>query len=134
MDILFSTWMNNKFLDWQKEKGSRQTLSEFAEYLGVPQSNMSSWVNGRYKPGTKYIPILAEYFGDEIYNVLGLKSPSKEEISISKLPTDVRERLHSAITEINETLLVKGLDPESIEAAHIVEQIFEKHGFTSSPE
>jgi len=35
----FKTFINRKFLDWERDTGSRKNFVEFAEYLGVPRGS-----------------------------------------------------------------------------------------------
>jgi hypothetical protein len=67
-----------KFLDWQKESGQRRSLGEWAKYLGVPQTSLSTWMNGPYLPKGSNLGKLAAKLGPEIYDVLGMTRPIME--------------------------------------------------------
>lgn len=72
----FSEWMTKQFLEWQTEQGKRKTLEEFAGFVGVSRPLINMWMNGNQKPGADNINILAELFGNEIYDVLDLPRPN----------------------------------------------------------
>ena len=38
--------MNKRYLEWQQKIQERKTITEFADYLGFPQSTVSFWMNG----------------------------------------------------------------------------------------
>ena len=76
MNSKFSDWLNECFLDWEKQQGKRQTVSAFARYLGVPQSSLSSWMAGAYIPSGENLLLLATKLGVEIYDTLGILRPS----------------------------------------------------------
>lgn len=123
----FSVWFRDQYFEWEKRNGSNiQGITRFAEWLGVEQSMVSSWISGRYKPGSKYIPVLAEKLGLDVYSYLGLQKPKS---SLLYLPADLRERLEHAIAETNETLERKGLTGDSPDAAETVTEIWERWGF-----
>ena len=71
----FSDWIRNKFLEWERERGSRQSYSEFARYLGVKQTTLSQWMRGGFEPKGEYVDRLAVHLGTEIYGILGIGEP-----------------------------------------------------------
>lgn len=72
----FSEWINQKFVDWQAKQGRRKTVEEFAAYIGVSRPLLNMWLNGNKKPGTGNTELLAEIFGNDVYDVLGLPRPN----------------------------------------------------------
>lgn len=68
--------MNKRYLEWQQKLQERKTITEFAEYLGFPQSTVSFWMNGA-RPIRKKEDIeqLALVIGFEIYDALGKERP-----------------------------------------------------------
>lgn len=72
----FSEWITTQFLEWQTEQGKRKTLEEFAGYVGVSRPLINMWMNGNQKPGAENINILAELFGNEVFDVLDLPRPN----------------------------------------------------------
>jgi hypothetical protein len=69
--IEFSEWLRNKYLEWEKGNTKIRGVSAFADYLQIPQPLVSSWMNGKYKPGQSYAEKLAVVYGDEVFDVLG---------------------------------------------------------------
>jgi transcriptional regulator with XRE-family HTH domain len=72
----FPQWVNRKFVEWQASLGKRKTVEEFAIYLGVSRPLLNMWMNGNKKPGRENIKLLAETFGNDIYDVMGLPHPN----------------------------------------------------------
>lgn len=72
----FAAWITQRFLDWQSSTGRRKTIDEFAAYIGVSRPLLNMWMNGNQpRPGKANIKLLAEIFGDELYDVLELPRP-----------------------------------------------------------
>lgn len=88
----FKEFLFEKFLDWQREVG-RKSQKDFAEYLGVPPTSYSTWINTNSKPGDEYIPILAKKLGDEVYDILGRARPL----------SPVKQKLFNWINNLSET-------------------------------
>lgn len=126
-------WLNLKFNDWEKTQGRSQSYYAFARYLQVSQSGLSQWMTGGSIPAGEDLLNLASKLGPEIYDVLGLPRPNAEvqriTVSFASLPTDIRQRLTSAIVEVDETLRQEHLRPDSPEARQIVINILTKWGF-----
>ena len=75
--MTFPEYLVSKFLEWQHRQGKRQTIADFANYLGASQSIVSYWMNGSRKPNQTNIQLLARTFGDEVYDALGLPRPDE---------------------------------------------------------
>ena len=71
----FSRWLEQKYLDWQSERGRRVLLQEFADWLGISKQLLSHYLNGRNVPNGPTVTKLADKLGPEIYDVLGLARP-----------------------------------------------------------
>ena len=99
----FSEWMTKKFLEWQTEQGKRKTLEEFSAYVGVSRPLINMWMNGNQKPGTENIHLLAELFGNEIYDVLELPRPKPYLQKINRiwefLPEDIQKKFANEAEE-----------------------------------
>jgi len=74
----FAAWLEGKFLSWMGETGQRRTLTEFAKYLGVSQSLLSQWLNGRYIPDRENLGKLARCLGPEVYEMVGMLRPDPD--------------------------------------------------------
>ena len=101
----FKGWLNNKYLDWQRDQGERRTISEFAELVGVNQPLMSHYLNGIRKPSRRNADRMAEKLGYEIYGLLDM------------CPTDLRS-------------LINSVPPENQgELRDLIEAYLSKHGW-----
>lgn len=76
--MTFPEFLERKFVEWQEREGRRKTIADFATYLGVSQSVISMWMNGSRKPNQPSIELLADNFGLEIYDVLGIPRPDSD--------------------------------------------------------
>ena len=70
-------WINNQFFEWEKKTGERQTLTAFAEFVGVSRVLMSRWMtkDDSILPGNDKVILLANLFGPEIYDLLEWPRP-----------------------------------------------------------
>lgn len=122
----FADWLNNKYIAFRGN--SRATISEFAQFCGVPQSAMSKWMGkGGEKPARKNIAKLAGKLGPEVYDLLGLPRPPLD--NFEALPPAMREALSAASHELKEAMSAYKLDPLSPEAETLSIEIMERHGF-----
>src|SRR5512133_2787248 len=100
-------WLNQKFLEWEKSQGHKQSYYAFARYLEVSQSGLGQWMIGSASPSGDDLLNIANKLGPEIYDSLGLPRPNAEvqrlTVSFANLPPDIRQRLASAITESDQT-------------------------------
>jgi len=77
MDAMtFPEFLEKKYLEWQLKEEGRKTIVQFAAYIGVSQPILSMWLSGKKRPGVDNIKLLAEIFGDEVYDSLGLPRPN----------------------------------------------------------
>ncbi len=79
--VVFGDWIYQKFYEWRGQSRSNKHVSQFAEYLGVPQATTSHWINGTRANTTDYrtIVTLAHRY-PEIYRVLGLLLPYCDDV------------------------------------------------------
>jgi hypothetical protein len=134
----FSEWLTQKYIEWRGDAiGNNRSISDFAQMVGVSQPTMSFWMKrgGKIPRAKDSIQHLVNAFGFEVYDVLGLPKPGSENY-IGQLPLPFRERLESALSEINETYQVEGIDtandPRGERASCIAESIFAKYGISIS--
>lgn len=73
--MTFPQFLEKKFLEWQQAEGGRRTVKEFAAYLGVSQSTISTWWNDERKPEGDNLYRLALKLGIEVYDALGKPRP-----------------------------------------------------------
>ena len=76
----FSRFLELKFLEWQQREGGRKTVKEFAAYIGVSQSTISTWWNEDRKPEGENLRKLAEKLGIEVYDILGMPRPDSDQL------------------------------------------------------
>lgn len=108
------------FLTWQTKAGRRVNLQEFARYLDVGFSTLSSWINSGNTPSPDVMRKIAAKIGTEIYGVMGVPLDQFEEVRI---------RTEAAILEIQQTLAEKHIDPSSEEGRSLAAAIFSVWGF-----
>lgn len=81
----FKDFLFDFFIEWEKEQPKRRsTYSAFARWLSenslnvvIKQQLLSDWIKGRYKPNEdKYLLVLEEKIGKEIYSVLDVDRPN----------------------------------------------------------
>lgn len=127
----FADWITKKYVAWRGDAvGNSRSITDFADYIGVKQQVMSSWMKkGGARPRSQQsISKLVNAFGPEAYDVLGLPRPgSAEDIDLSHLPADFRRRLQSAAEKTNRILEERGL--YGAEAENETIRIFEEFGF-----
>lgn len=94
----FRQWLEFKFLEWQRNQGGRQTVLQFAKYLGVSQQTVSNWWNDEeVKPQGDNIIKLADKLGLEVYDVLGMPRPDPALYYIQKHWDDLPPELQSQL-------------------------------------
>ena len=121
----FRDYVREKFADW-RGKG-RDTLVDYAAYIGVSQQVMSNWYNGKLKrrPDPETYGRLVEKYRYEVYDYLCLPRP---ESSSSKIPPALRAQIDSAVAELTSKITAKGMDPESPAAIAIALEVLARHG------
>jgi transcriptional regulator with XRE-family HTH domain len=126
-------WLSQKFSEWEKVQGGRQSYYAFARYLEVGQSGLAQWMMGTATPSGDDLLTIANKLGPEIYDVMGLPRPSAEAqrvtVSFASLPPDLRQRLTGALAEVEQTLRNERLRPDAADARKIVLDILAKYGF-----
>lgn len=95
----FRDWINQKFIEWEKQSGRRRTLNQFADYLGVSRVIVSMWMNGTRTPSRDNASLLAQTFGPEIYDILNLPRPDPDLQTITYLWPRLPETARRAIRE-----------------------------------
>lgn len=96
----FSAWLDQRYLEWQNRQGGSRSLLEFGKHLGVKQSTLSQWINGRRVPQDKeIIDALAFKLGDEIYDVLDLPRPDPDYAYVHYVWKELSDDQKSALKE-----------------------------------
>lgn len=81
----FQEFFRAQFKAWEeKQPNQRSNYTAFAAYLSnnsfdieIKQQYVDSWIKGKTKPGERYAPVLAEFYGKEIYKMVDV-DPSTE--------------------------------------------------------
>lgn len=127
MVIEFKDWLFSKFQEWEHAQPKRRmSFASFARFLSnnsfdvkITQQVIDAWINGRYKPGRKYAPVLAEKLGIEVYDYLDLEPPDPMLLYISanweRLPPNIQ---HAISDQITEYLAAQGEDHATNDAAY----------------
>ncbi|MCL5429722.1 MAG: pentapeptide repeat-containing protein [Chloroflexi bacterium] len=63
----FSRWLEEKYLKWQMETGSRSTLADFAKFLGISRVSLSQYLHDTRTPSDAHLLKIAIRFGEEVY-------------------------------------------------------------------
>lgn len=113
----FPQWINRKFVEWQASQGKRKTVEEFAIYLGISRPLLNMWMNGNKKPGRENINLLAEVFGNEVFDVLGLPRPNPYLQRVNRVWEFLPEAIQKRIAE----------DAEKYETTNEVQRTEEAH-------
>ena len=66
----FSRWLEEKYLKWQVEAGSRSTLADFAIYLGISRVSLSQYLHGTRSPNDRHLIKIASRLGNEVYETV----------------------------------------------------------------
>lgn len=69
-----AAWIEDKFLDWQKQKG-RASLAKFAAWLGTSPNSLNNWISRKQTPSGDSLRLLGDKLGWEIYDVVGEPRP-----------------------------------------------------------
>lgn len=69
----FRNWFIKKYDDWRGEAyGRERSVTEFAQYLGIAQPTVNSWLKGTREPKTREsINKIADRYGAEVFDVAG---------------------------------------------------------------
>lgn len=103
----FKEYLFNFFAEWEKtQPKKRSSFSAFARWLSdnstdtlVKQQNVDSWMNGAIPKDHKYVIVLAEKTGDEIYEVLDLPKPNPRLQRINRIWEFLPEKVQIKIEE-----------------------------------
>jgi transcriptional regulator with XRE-family HTH domain len=118
----FKDWLMQKFLEWEKEKGGRQSYSAFARYLGIKTSTMTQWRIGNNPPSLEMADTIAQKLGNEVYSILGYATP--DSVQVGSLPPRFASALLAADKAVKESGLVNENDKFLL-----TQSIMRQHGF-----
>lgn len=99
MTVNFPEFIEKKYLEWQHREGKRKSVEDFAMYIGVSQSALSLWMGGKRTPSIQTTNLLAEIFGNEVYDVLGLPRPNPYQQRANRVWEFIPEERQKQIAE-----------------------------------
>lgn len=70
-----AAWLERQYIEWQRGRGKRGTITEFAEWLGVSRGTYNNWIIKKQTPGGDSLVLLGEKLGWEIYDIVGEPRP-----------------------------------------------------------
>ena len=110
--IKFRDFIRIKFAEWRGI--GRDSLADFADYLGISQQVLSNWYNGKLKrtPDVGTYNLLIKKYGNEVYDVLGIPNPASN--AFKEMVKDMRE-LSAAIKSIKDNNGTENASPEDLE-------------------
>jgi hypothetical protein len=82
--VTFKEFIFKKFQEWEYEQPNhRSSFTAFSKWLSdnsyqtiIKQQLVSDWIKGKYKPSEeKYLLVLEEKLGKEIYEILDISRP-----------------------------------------------------------
>jgi hypothetical protein len=126
-----AAFLNKKFLQYQQETGTRQTLKSFAVYLEVKPTTLSNWLNTSSIPNYEACVNISSKLGPEVFDVCGYRRPDSYIVEeFSSVPGVLRERVFDAFREIDKTLSGQPIDLSPEERTRVADNIMTKYGFT----
>ena len=135
LDICYNTkvdkkswkdYIENKYLEWRADKrGQAGSAASFSRELNITRQLLGAWMDrGQVPNDQELISKLVNYFGFEVYDVLGLPRPTE----LDKLPKDFADRLNAAHSGYMEEIASRGISKDSPEALEIFKNVLAKHG------
>jgi hypothetical protein len=104
---LFKDFLFDFFIEWEKRQpGRRSTYTAFANWLSdnsmgveIKQQNVDSWMKGTIPKDHKFVMVLAEKLGDEIYELLNFKKPNPYLQRVNRVWEFIPEAIQKRIAE-----------------------------------
>jgi hypothetical protein len=118
-------FINDAYIEFRGD--TRRTISDFAEWLDLPQAQLSQYMKlgGKVPRSQTVITKFVTKYGSIIYDVLEFPRPDD---SLDSLP----EPLRSISKEVKETLAEYKVAGDSPEAEKLVDEIMKKYGYNSN--
>lgn len=88
--VPFNDYLFNYFLEWEKtQKAKRSSISAFARWLSqnsfgteINRQLVNYWISGKIPTNEKYVLVLSEKLGAEIYEVLDKEKPNENVVYV----------------------------------------------------
>lgn len=79
--VEFQDWIREKYRGWRGDAiGQEKSQIDFAKEIGVTHQTLNNWLHGSVPKNQAVISKLVDYFGVEVYDVLGLERPTGAQI------------------------------------------------------
>lgn len=65
-------------------KSKKMSQSELGKFIGVSQTTVTAWENGRAEPSSSYVAKLATFFNVSTDYLLGRKAPDNNDIDLDR--------------------------------------------------
>ena len=127
-------YITAKYLHWRADKyGRAGSAAMFARAIGISPQLLSAWMNkGQIPTDQETINLLVNYFGFEVYDILGFPRPDAGDPRSTLLsvgfPSEFVEAVLAARAEFSAELSKRGITQDSPEAREIIKQAFARHG------
>lgn len=99
--------LHHEFLAWERSTGKRQSLLNYARWLGLKQSTLSTVMNGNSSPTIETLQILARRLGPRVYLAVGIEPPGMADdddlrfilANWGRLPPEVQSKILEIMRE-----------------------------------
>jgi transcriptional regulator with XRE-family HTH domain len=115
----FADFLVQRFVDYRQREGWNKSQAEFADWLGVNNSTLSTWMLGRRVPTGNHIHTLAQKLGPEVYDLLGEPRRTPDDPVLQKwiglfysIPSGQQESVVDFLGELESEKLVRLLMPD----------------------
>jgi len=98
-EITFAKWFEHQYLEWQASTESRQTIDDFAKWLGFKRPTVNLWMNGNTTPGRASADRLALKLGCDVYKLLGIPPSDLRLVNVEVNWPTLSDELRSRIAE-----------------------------------
>lgn len=126
MSMEFKDYLLQKYWEWEKTTGKRQSFSAFALYLGVKQSAFAHWIGGNIIPSRESIDRLAKKLGSEVYEAAGYSMPDPV-LQVKGFPPEVIDALEEARLKI----IASGIAGDPAASLDVIRETLKKVSVTS---
>ncbi|MEN6522337.1 MAG: hypothetical protein ABFD14_01300 [Anaerolineaceae bacterium] len=123
-------YFEKNWLLYQVHQG-RATQDDYAIYLGISHSYLTQLMNGnKNNIGKKTAYRICEKNEDyTLCDILGYSRPGIQVVSVDSLPSDIRDKLVSALTELDSIIRTREIQPDSPEGVALSTSVLQKFGF-----
>jgi len=118
--LAFAMWLEINFLEWQAKTKKRATLQEFADHIGYSRPLISMWMAGKRLPTEDGAKRLADLFGPDIYDILGMPRPDPDLERLNKIWQFLPELVRRSILQQGDNYVKENVDEEKTIIKHTI--------------